>query len=186
MAEYLILTDEKDQFVGMMEKLMVHKLGLLHRAFSIFIFNSRGEMLLQQRAYDKYHSGGLWSNACCSHPRFEERIPDAVNRRLWEEMGIQADTDFAFSFTYRATLENDLTEHEYDHVYVGITDAIPNPDKREVHSWKYISLQALQDDMKKHPANYTEWFKLCIPELIKHYSQSYLQRHTNIHSNVSI
>ena len=186
MAEYLILTDEKDQFVGMMEKLLVHKLGLLHRAFSIFIFNTRGEMLLQQRAYDKYHSGGLWSNACCSHPRFEERISEAVNRRLWEEMGIQAHTDFAFSFTYRAALENGLTEHEYDHVYVGVTDAVPFPDKSEVNSWKYMSLHALQDDIAKHPANYTAWFKLCMPALLEHYSHSYLKKDTHIHSNVSI
>lgn len=173
MAEYLILTDEKDQFVGMMEKMLVHKHGLLHRAFSVFIFNTKGEILLQQRAYDKYHSPGLWSNACCSHPRFEETIADAVERRLWEEMGIRADTEFAFSFIYKAAFENGLTEHEYDHVYTGITDEIPIVNKSEVNNWKYMSLSALQNDICENPGNYSEWLKQCLPRVIDHFITHY-------------
>ena len=173
MAEYLILTDEKDQFVGMMEKMLVHKHGLLHRAFSVFVFNTIGEILLQQRAYDKYHSPGLWSNACCSHPRFEETITDAVERRLWEEMGIRSDTEFAFSFIYKAAFENGLTEHEYDHVYIGITDEIPIVNKSEVNNWKYMSLSALQNDIRENPANYSEWLKQCLPKVIDHFITHY-------------
>ena len=186
MAEYLILTDDKDQFVGMMEKLLVHKLGLLHRAFSIFIFNTRGEILLQQRAYDKYHSGGLWSNACCSHPRFEETMKDAVERRLWEEMGIRTDTNFAFSFIYKAGFENGLTEHEYDHVYFGITDEKPIANKTEVNHWKYMNLSELNQEIEQHPSDYTEWLKLCLPRLINHLPYSYLKQSSQINEYVSI
>ena len=186
MAEYLILTDEKDQFVGMMEKLLVHKLGLLHRAFSVFIFNTNGDMLLQQRALDKYHSGGLWSNACCSHPRFEEKMCDAVKRRLQEEMGLNIDTDFAFSFIYKTEFQNGLTEHEYDHVFTAVTDELPVPDKAEVREWKYISLPALQLDVEQNPDQYTEWFKICLPQLITHFSRSYFLQHSNNYSDVSI
>ena len=173
--EYLILTDEKDQFVGMMEKLLVHKHGLLHRAFSVFIFNTRGEMLLQKRAYDKYHSGGLWSNTCCSHPRFKEKTSDAVTRRLWEEMRIYADTNFAFSFTYKAQFENGLTEHEYDHVYIGVTDDTPRPDITEVADWKYMNLKSLKHDIEQNPGNYTAWFKVCLPRLVNYFNYSYLK-----------
>jgi isopentenyl-diphosphate delta-isomerase len=167
MAEYLILTDEKDQFVGMMEKMLVHQHGLLHRAFSVFIFNTKGEILLQQRAFDKYHSPGLWSNACCSHPRFEETIADAVERRLWEEMGIHSDTEFAFSFIYKAAFENGLTEHEYDHVY------IPVVNRNEVNSWKYMRLSDLRPDIEANPANYSEWLKQCLPRVIDHFITHY-------------
>lgn len=186
MTEYLILTDEKDQFVGMMEKLLVHKLGLLHRAFSVFIFNTKGEMLLQQRAYDKYHSAGLWSNACCSHPHFQEKIPDAVNRRLGEEMGMRSNTDFAFSFIYRAHFENGLTEHEYDHVYIGITDAIPIPNKAEVNNWKYVNLSQLKQDIEQNPADYTEWLKLCFPRVVNHLTGSYSKLSSKTYAHISI
>ena len=186
MAEYLILTDEKDQFVGMMEKILIHKLGLLHRAFSIFIFNTKGEILLQQRADNKYHSGGLWSNACCSHPRFEEKISDAVERRLWEEMGICSNINFAFSFIYKVTFENGLTEHEYDHVYFGITDNEPIPNKTEVRDWKYMNLSALLDDIEKHPGNYTEWMKLCLPRVINHFNKLFIKISPQLYEHVSI
>ena len=186
MAEYLILTDEKDQFVGMMEKMLVHKLGLLHRAFSIFIFNTKGEMLLQQRANDKYHSAGLWSNACCSHPRYEEKLPDAVERRLWEEMGMQADTNFAFSFTYKITFDNGLTEHEYDHVYFGITDDLPIPNKSEVSNWKYMNLSDLKYDVEQHPGKYSEWMRLCLPELMNFFKTSFLKNTPEVYEHVSI
>ena len=173
MAEYLILTDEKDQFVGLMEKMLVHQHGLLHRAFSVFIFNTKGEILLQQRAHDKYHSPGLWSNACCSHPRYEEAISAAVERRLWEEMGISLHTEFAFSFIYKASFENGLTEHEYDHVYIGVTDDIPVVNKSEVNNWKYMSLSALRKDIKQRPENYSEWLKQCLPKVIDHFITHY-------------
>jgi isopentenyl-diphosphate delta-isomerase len=186
MKEYLILTDENDHPLGMMEKFAVHKLGLLHRAFSIFIFNSKGEVLLQQRAHDKYHSGGLWSNTCCSHPRYEEKITDAVDRRLWEEMGLQSDTDFAFSFIYKAIFENGLTEHEYDHVFTGISDAIPTPDKTEVSNWKYLSLPALQNDINQYPATYTEWLKICLPRMINYCNATFFKPTSNILAHVSI
>lgn len=186
MAEYIILTDEKDQFVGMMEKHLVHKLGLLHRAFSVFIFNTRGEILLQQRAYNKYHSGGLWSNACCSHPRFEEKMKDAVDRRLWEEMGIQTNTHFAFSFIYKVNFENGLTENEYDHVYVGTTDAIPVPHKSEVINWKYMEVAALQNDIDKNPGNYSSWMKICLPLVINHYNNLELKNVSTAYERISI
>lgn len=186
MAEYLILTDHKDQFVGMMEKHLVHKLGLLHRAFSIFIFNTRGEILLQQRAYDKYHSGGLWSNACCSHPRFEEEICNAVSRRLWEEMGIRTDTDFAFSFIYKTDFKNGLTEHEFDHVYFGITDEIPMPNKTEVNNWKYMKLSDLKYDIGQHPQKYSEWMKICLPKVMRYFNNHFLNFSPEIYGHVSI
>lgn len=186
MAEYLILTDEKDQFVGMMEKLLVHKLGLLHRAFSIFIFNTNGELLLQQRAIDKYHSGGLWSNTCCSHPRFQEEMADAVERRLWEEMGIRCATNFAFSFIYKAAFENGLTEHEYDHVYFGITDDIPVPNKTEVTNWKYMNLSALKFDIEQHPEKYSAWMKICLPGLMSHFYNYVVKSTSEIYEHVSI
>lgn len=186
MAEYIILTDERDQFVGMMEKLLVHKLGLLHRAFSVFIFNRKGEMLLQQRHYNKYHSAGLWSNTCCSHPNFEEKIADAVNRRLWQEMGMRSDTHFAFSFIYKAAFENGLTEHEYDHVYIGITDDQPVPNKKEVLNWKYVNLSELKQDIEQNPGDYTEWLKLCLPGVINHFTSSYSKHISQTEANVSI
>src|SRR5690349_1614227 len=129
MKDYLILVDDKDQQWGRLEKNLVHELGLLHRAFSVFIFNHHGELLLQQRADGKYHSGGLWTNTCCSHPRYGEDVPDAVKRRLKEEMGMSCETTFAFSFIYKTKFENGLTEHEFDHVYCGFSDALPHPEK---------------------------------------------------------
>lgn len=167
MSEYLILVDENDNQLGKMEKLEVHQSGLLHRAFSVFIFNSKSELLLQQRADEKYHSAGLWTNTCCSHPRFGEEIPDAINRRLKEEMGMSCKTESVFSFIYKITFDNGLTEHEYDHVYFGISDEMPVPEQSEVQSWKYMSLPDLETDIQLHPVRYTEWMKICLPELKK-------------------
>src|SRR6187399_1825004 len=127
MEDYLILVDEQDKQYGKLEKQLVHELGLLHRAFSVFIFNKKGELLLQQRADEKYHSAGLWTNTCCSHPRFGEEIKDSVTRRLEEEMGMNCEMEFAFSFIYKSTFENGLTEHEFDHVFFGISDELPVP-----------------------------------------------------------
>lgn len=165
MSEYLILVDENDHQLGKAEKLEVHQSGLLHRAFSVFIFNSKSELLLQQRADEKYHSAGLWTNTCCSHPRFGEETAQAINRRLQEEMGMSCETEFAFSFMYKFTFSNGLTEHEYDHVYFGISDVLPVPKKQEVKAWKYMSLPDLETDIQLHPKRYTEWMKMCLPEL---------------------
>jgi isopentenyl-diphosphate Delta-isomerase len=166
--EFLILVDESDNPWGKLEKYLVHEKGLLHRAFSVFIFNSKGEMLLQQRAYDKYHSGGLWTNACCSHPRFGEHLTHAVERRLKEEMGLQCPVDFAFSFHYRAELENGLIENEWDHVFIGVTDEAPSPSKSEVNHWKYISVDDLRKDISKNRNCYTAWFQLILEKVIEH------------------
>lgn len=174
MNEYLILVDEKDKQWGRLEKLLVHQLGLLHRAFSVFIFNSKGELLLQQRADSKYHSGGLWTNTCCSHPRFGEEISWAIERRLKEEMGMSCKTDFAFSFIYETRFENSLTEHEFDHVYFGVTDDLPFPEKSEVKNYKYMNLENLEMDIIIHPENYTEWIKICLPQVKIHFKESFI------------
>lgn len=166
MKEMLILVDEDDNELAVMDKLSVHKSGLLHRAFSVFIFNSKEQLLLQQRADKKYHSPGLWSNTCCSHPSKGEKVFEAVNRRLAEEMGMECDTTFAFSFIYKAKLGNGLTEYEYDHVYIGKSDMQPKPAATEVKDWKYISIQELQEDILKHPSQYTEWLKICLSRVI--------------------
>ena len=167
MKDYLILVDEEDTQWGKLEKNLVHQLGLLHRAFSVFIFNSSGNLLLQQRADEKYHSGGLWTNTCCSHPRFGEEIKDAIPKRLMEEMGMECNTNFAFSFIYKANFDNGLIEHEFDHVYIGISDFIPSPESSEVKNWKYISINNLETEIFTHPKIYTEWMKICLPQVKK-------------------
>jgi isopentenyl-diphosphate delta-isomerase len=172
MKEYLILIDEFDIQWGKMEKLAVHQLGLLHRAFSIFIFNSKGELLLQQRAAEKYHSAGLWTNTCCSHPQYGEETLDAVNRRLKEEMGMTCDVSFGFHFTYKAEFENGLTEHELDHVYFGVSDQLPSPEPLEVQNWKYVNLTELEKLIAQEPENYTEWIKICLPQVNEHFQNT--------------
>ena len=167
----VVLVDESDNEVGVMEKLEAHQLGLLHRAFSAFVFNSEGQMLLQQRAFSKYHSMGLWSNACCSHPRVGESLPSAAKRRMQEEMGFECDVEKAFDFIYRAPLENDLTEHELDHVLIGQSDCIPNPVASEVASWRYASINDIRTEIKNNPGQFTVWFKLCFEQVATHISQ---------------
>jgi isopentenyl-diphosphate delta-isomerase len=164
--EYITLVDDTDTSWGKMEKMEVHQLGLLHRAFSVFIFNSNGELLLQQRAFGKYHSGGLWTNTCCSHPHYGEDTSFAATRRLVEEMGIRCPLDYGFSFVYKVRFENGLIENEYDHVYFGVCDAPVRPDPEEVRAWKYMSMDQLITDMKKNPAHYTEWLKICIDRVM--------------------
>ena len=160
--EYVILVDEQDRETGIMEKQQAHLEGRLHRAISVFIFNTKNELLLQQRATGKYHSANLWTNTCCSHPRPGEDITIAASRRLYEEMGIRCELDKAFSFIYKAELDNHLTEHELDYVYTGLSDIPPIPNIAEVAEWKYIGIDALRTDMNQHPEKYTEWFKICI------------------------
>jgi isopentenyl-diphosphate delta-isomerase len=156
---FVILVDENDNAIGIMEKIEAHHQALLHRAVSVFIFNSNGDWILQRRAFSKYHSSGLWSNSCCSHPNPGESSIDAARRRLIEEMGIKSQLNEIFSFTYKAVLENDLTEYELDHIFVGISDASPQINPAEVAEWKAISFSDLQSDMIRNPDNYTVWFK---------------------------
>jgi isopentenyl-diphosphate delta-isomerase len=168
--EHVILVDEHDYEIGTMEKMEAHKKGLLHRAFSILIFNSKGEMLLQQRAVEKYHSGGLWTNACCSHPRPGEAIEDAGKRKLIQEMGFECDLNYSHKFLYKVELDNQLTEYEWDYVLVGYYDGIPQINLNEAQAWRFESLEAIRNDATQNPDTYTCWFKLIInqPELFAH------------------
>jgi isopentenyl-diphosphate delta-isomerase len=167
MLEEVILVDAHDTCIGTMEKMEAHEKGLLHRAFSILLVNDKGEMLLQQRALEKYHSPGLWTNACCSHPRPNESNLEAANRRLQEELGMAVSLNELFQFTYRAELEYGLIEHEIDHVFWGITNEDPTINLTEVMSYKWISLLELQQDMIAHPEKYTAWFNLL---MVDHFS----------------
>ena len=159
-VEKVILVDKNDKQVGLMPKLEAHKKGVLHRAFSIFIFNSKYELLLQKRASSKYHSGGLWTNTCCSHPREGEDILDAANRRLDEEMGIKTSLRKVYDFIYKAELDNQLTEHEFDHVFYGVCDNDPILNKDEAEDFKWVDMEKLNNDIIKNEDNYTVWFKI--------------------------
>ena len=158
--EKVILVDKNDNQVGLMPKLEAHEKGVLHRAFSIFIFNSKYELLLQKRASSKYHSGGLWTNTCCSHPREGEDILDAANRRLDEEMGIKTSLRKVYDFIYKAELDNQLTEHEFDHVFYGVCDNDPILNKDEAEDFKWVDMETLNNDIIKNEDNYTVWFKI--------------------------
>lgn len=171
MDEYLVLVDDTDKAWGKMEKLEVHQLGLLHRAFSVFIFNTKGELLIQQRAKGKYHSSELWTNTCCSHPRYGEDTDFAADRRLKEEMGIACNLSYGFSFMYKVSFQNGLTENEFDHVYFGVSDEIAKPNASEVQNWKYINMDSLILDLEQNPHMYTEWLKICMDKVINHLQQ---------------
>ena len=145
-----------------MEKMEAHRKGALHRAFSVLVFNSRGEILVQKRAQAKYHSAGLWTNACCSHPRPNESIQQACARRLLEEMGINAHPEFAYKFVYKITLADGLIEHEVDHVFRATYDGAPIVNPEEVEDWKFVGLVELKNDVATHPENYTYWFRLIL------------------------
>jgi isopentenyl-diphosphate delta-isomerase len=160
--EEIILVDEHDNSIGTMEKMEAHRRGVLHRAFSVVLFNSRGEMLLQRRADSKYHSGGLWTNTCCSHPLRDESIHQAAQRRLLYEMGINLKPDFAFKFIYKTPLDKSLIEHELDYVFIGTFDGRPVINKEEVSEWKFMNLNDLRNDMNRSPELYTVWFRLII------------------------
>ncbi|HYK76974.1 MAG TPA: isopentenyl-diphosphate Delta-isomerase [Daejeonella sp.] len=170
MNELLILVDENDRELGVSDKLSVHQNGSLHRAFSVFIFNSKGELLLQQRADEKYHSPGLWTNTCCSHPIKGEEIEDTIKRRLQEEMGMQCKTEFQFTFIYKAEFDNGLTEHELDHVYVGFSDDLPAPNSLEVKNCRYINLHLLKQEIALNPQDFSAWLKICLPKVIEHFN----------------
>ncbi|MEO8569094.1 MAG: isopentenyl-diphosphate Delta-isomerase [Ginsengibacter sp.] len=161
----VILVNEKDEQTGTMEKMEAHLKGLLHRAFSIFIFNSKGEILLQQRASGKYHNGGLWTNTCCSHPVPGENVIAAAKRRLLEEMGFTTNISPLFNFTYKATFDNGLTEYEYDHVLTGIYDGIVKTNAAEVSDYCFKTIEDIEASLITHPQKYTEWFKLAFPRI---------------------
>ena len=177
MTTEVILVNEQDEPIGTMEKMEAHRKALLHRAFSVFIFNQKGEMLLQQRAADKYHSPNLWTNACCSHPRPDEITEEAAHRRMKEEMGFDAELKHAFSFIYKTNFDNGLAEHELDHVFFGQYDGPIFPDNREVKDYCYMTVDAIKESMNMHNHKYTSWFKIAFPKL-----EEYLQE-TNNHIN---
>ena len=165
--EEVILVDENDNAIGTMEKMEAHRQGMLHRAFSILVFNSKGQMLLQKRSWKKYHSGGLWTNTCCSHPMPGEAIETAMRRKLKQEMGIDVTPQFSHKFVYKTDLENNLTEHEYDHVYIGRYDGEPEINHDEVDEWRFEDIQQIKTAIGERPQDFTYWFKLIMnhPEL---------------------
>ena len=170
----VILVDENDAETGLMGKTEAHEKGLLHRAVSVFIVNSEGEWLLQRRALNKYHSAGLWTNTCCSHPLPGESSVDAAKRRLFEEMGLTCDLVPLFNFTYREILENGLIEHELDYVFLGIADDIPVINDLEVAEFKYFNYREMEIDIKTNPENYTIWFRKIFKQVNQHIGEQKL------------
>lgn len=166
--EKVILVDEHDTQIGLMNKMEAHEKGALHRAFSIFVFNSKGEFLIQQRALSKYHSGGEWANTCCSHQRNGESTLAAAHRRLVEEMGFDVDLKEVFNFTYKKAFGNGLTEHELDHVLFGEFEGNPVPNPDEVANWKYITLEDLKAEIEANPEQYTIWLQIALKEVELH------------------
>lgn len=170
MEEHVILVDGDDVPRGQMEKMKAHEEGALHRAFSVFIFNYKRELLLQQRAKSKYHSGGLWTNTCCSHPKIGESNVHAARRRLKEEMGMECEISYLFKFTYKAEFDNGLTEHEVDHVFFGMSDELPVINREEVEDFKYMDLVSLQEDINRNPQAYSPWLRICLDKVVRHAS----------------
>jgi isopentenyl-diphosphate delta-isomerase len=171
--EKVILVNEQDQPIGLMGKLEAHEKAILHRAFSVFVLNEQNEIMLQQRAAQKYHSPLLWTNTCCSHQRAGESNIEAGTRRLFEEMGFSTEMKELFHFIYKAPFDNGLTEHELDHVMIGRYNGKPNINPEEVASWKWMSIEDIKSDMKSHPEAYTVWFKIIFNEFYH-----YLEEHT--------
>ncbi|MBS1763737.1 MAG: isopentenyl-diphosphate Delta-isomerase [Bacteroidetes bacterium] len=157
--EYVTLVNAEDEDIGEIEKIQAHELGLLHRAFSVFVFNSRGEMLLQKRSAVKYHSSGLWTNTCCGHPRPGENVCDAAKRRLQEEMNIHCELKFKQKFIYTAKFDNGLTENELDHIFTASYDGPVHPDPSEADEYKWLSLHEVKSEIQSHPEQFTFWFK---------------------------
>jgi len=165
--EKIVLVDEQDRAVGVEEKIRVHQLGALHRAFSVFVVNAEGQLMMQRRALTKYHSRGLWSNTCCGHPRPDEPLEQAARRRLKEEMGFDSHLTELFAFVYRAELEDGLVENEYDHVLLGCFEGIPEPDPAEIVEWKWVNLATLSVDIEEHPESYTYWFRISFDRFLR-------------------
>ena len=169
MEEEVILVNEQDEKTGIMEKLEAHRKGILHRAFSIFIFNNKNEMLLQQRAVNKYHSGGLWTNACCSHPRPGEETEAAAVRRLKEELGSETPLEKIFNFTYKASFENGLMEYEFDHVFFGMYDGAVVQNEEEVMNFQFETVEKIAERITLEPENFTAWFRIAFPGVKRWY-----------------
>ena len=168
MSEPLVVhVNEANEVLGYVPKMEAHQKGILHRAFSVLLFNSKGEWLIHRRALKKYHSPGLWTNTVCSHPYPNEDITAAANRRLQEEMGLSCNIDKLFCFTYKAEFDNGLIEHELDQVFVGVTNMKPAINLEEVCDWRYVSHERLTEEIKNYPKRFTEWFKILFPEAIK-------------------
>lgn len=162
--EKVILVNELDEQIGLMPKLEAHEKAILHRAFSVFVLNDKSEIMLQQRAHQKYHSPLLWTNTCCSHQREGETNIQAGNRRLYEEMGFNTELKELFHFIYKAPFDNGLTEHELDHVMIGYYNGEPEINKDEVEAWKWMKIDDIQNDMLENPKDYTVWFKIIFDE----------------------
>ncbi|MFP4664335.1 MAG: isopentenyl-diphosphate Delta-isomerase [Bacteroidales bacterium] len=170
MQEKVVLVDQHDKQTGVMEKLEAHKKALLHRAVSVFVFNSENQLLIQKRAIEKYHSPGLWTNTACTHPRPRENVIEAADRRLQEEMGIgSSNLQKLFDFIYKEELDQGLSEHEFDHVFVGFSDEAPTPDPDEVCDYAYMDGDNLLEDVRNHPEAYTVWFKKVIERVLREY-----------------
>ncbi|RZK49739.1 MAG: isopentenyl-diphosphate Delta-isomerase [Pedobacter sp.] len=163
----VVLVDEKDTVLAEMDKLKAHQQGLLHRAFSVFIFNKKEQLLLQQRAQEKYHGGGLWTNTCCSHPQWGDNVKESAEERLHMEMGLDCTLIYSHAFMYKVAVENNLIEHEYDHVFYGFSDQKPILNKAEVQAYKWLSIEEINQELLTHPEQYTYWFKLAFPKVIK-------------------
>lgn len=163
--DHVVLVNEHDEPIGTMEKMEAHRIGVLHRAFSIFLFDAQGRTLLQQRAPGKYHCPGLWSNACCSHPLPDEDLATATVRRLKEELGITAVLSRRFAFIYKASFDNDLHEHEYDHVFFGHYQGDLRPDAEEVKQWRWVAPEELDAELIADPGQYTPWLHICWQEV---------------------
>ncbi len=170
--EQVILVNEHDIATGTMEKMEAHEKAVLHRAFSVFIFNTQGHMLMQQRALTKYHSGGLWTNSCCSHPRPGENTKDAALRRLQEEMGFETGLQKVFDFVYKAPFDNGLTEYEFDHVFVGYFDGEIAPNADEVNNYAYMAMADIADAIQKKPEMFTAWFHIAFPKVMEWWSSN--------------
>lgn len=170
--EYVVLVNKNDEPLGLMPKLEAHEKALLHRAFSVFVLNDRGEIMLQQRAADKYHSPELWTNTCCSHQRDGESNIAAGVRRLREEMGFETELEERFSFIYKAPFDNGLTEHELDHVMVGYYNDAPEINPREVKDWKWMGIPEIQQDIARNPNNYTAWFKIIFEKFVENFTKN--------------
>lgn len=176
MEELVILVDQDDRETGVMEKIQAHREALLHRAFSVFVFNSKGELMLQQRALGKYHSPGLWTNTCCSHPRPGEDTENAAHRRLEEEMGFDCTLTKIFHFTYKAPFDNNLTEHEVDHVFVGFSDTLPVINPEEVESYRFATLDDISVEMAENPELFTVWFQIAFERVAEYYLNRELKK----------
>ncbi|MBZ0133882.1 MAG: isopentenyl-diphosphate Delta-isomerase [Rhodocyclaceae bacterium] len=177
MSERVILVDENDHALGEAGKLEAHRQGVLHRAFSTFVFDARGRLLLQRRAVTKYHSGGLWTNTCCGHPRPGEALMEAANRRLMEEMGIECSLRKAFSFIYRAELDNGLVENEFDHVLIGQCDDYPRLNPDEADAWASVELDWLSRNIRINPDSFTYWLRVCSDQVVRHLAAGSGSRH---------